>query len=270
MKPFIRFFLTAFIPALAFYLSACPLVAQSLVISEFMASNQDSLTDEDGETEDWIEILNPGKTAVRLDGWFLTDDQATLNKWPFPDLTLDPGEHLLVFASSKNRFDPEGELHTNFKLTSSGEYLALVRPDGLTVAHEYAPRYPIQVQDVSYGLQQVTNTTALLGPGSPVRYAVPLGGDDDVQEGLNPDSWIGTDFPDDAWNTGTVGIGYATGSPDDYDPLIETDVQELMWSEQTSIYLRIPFTVSDPSAISSLNLKMKWDDGFVEIGRAHV
>ena len=263
MNPLIRFSLTSLIPALAFSLAASPLVAQSLVISEFMASNQNSLTDEDGDAEDWIEILNPGTTTVRLDGWFLTDDQATLKKWPFPDLALGPGEHLVVFASSKNRFDPGGELHTNFKLTSSGEYLALVHPDGLTVAHEYAPRYPIQVQDVSYGLQQVANTTTLLEPGSPLRYSVPLGGEDDVREGLNPDSWIGTGFPDDDWPAGTAGIGYATGSPDDYDPLIETDVQDLMWSEQTSIYLRIPFNVSDPSVISSLNLKMKWDDGFV-------
>ncbi|MEC9054575.1 MAG: lamin tail domain-containing protein, partial [Verrucomicrobiota bacterium] len=178
MNPLIRFFLTSLTLTLAFSLSASPLVAQSLVISEFMASNQDSLTDEDGDTEDWIEILNPGETAVRLDGWFLTDDQANLNKWSFPDLNLGPGEHLVVFASSKNRFDPGGELHTNFKLTSSGEYLALVRPDGRTVAHEYAPSFPIQVQDVSYGLQQGANTTTLLGPGSPLRYSVPLGDED--------------------------------------------------------------------------------------------
>ena len=80
MNPLIRFSLTSLIPALAFSLAASPLVAQSLIISEFMASNQNSLTDEDGDAEDWIEILNPGTTTVRLDGWFLTDDQANLNK----------------------------------------------------------------------------------------------------------------------------------------------------------------------------------------------
>ena len=33
--------------------------AQMLVISEFMASNQSGLRDEDGDDEDWIEIYNP-------------------------------------------------------------------------------------------------------------------------------------------------------------------------------------------------------------------
>ncbi|MCH8922193.1 MAG: CotH kinase family protein, partial [Planctomycetes bacterium] len=41
-------------------------------------------------------------------------------------------------------------LHTNFKLTDGGEYLALVRPDG-QVIHEFAPEYPEQFENISYG-----------------------------------------------------------------------------------------------------------------------
>jgi len=264
MRPITRY------PAAALYLAlACttithvPLRAQSLVIQEFMASNQDTINDEDGDNEDWIEILNPGGAAINLDGWFLTDDAAILNKWAFPGIILNPGDQLLVFASSKNRNDPASELHTNFKLTSQGEYLALVRPDGSTVEHHYAPTFPLQVQDVSYGLQQSTLSSPLISPGVAIKYKVPDNDDDDVNEGTNPNSWIGTEFPDSSWSSGTTGVGYATTSPDDYDPLIETDVQTLMWTQRSSIYIRIPFTITDPSTISGLNLKMKWDDGFV-------
>ncbi len=252
---------TAVLALLAF--SALSLNAQSLVISEFMASNQESLSDEDGDYEDWIEISNQGTTAVNLGGWFLTDNAERLNKWAFPRIVLDPGAQLLVFASNKNRSDPARELHTNFKLTSQGEYLALVHPDGTTIEHHYSPAFPIQVQDVSYGVRPATSRTTLLGPGAAVRYLVPVNDNDDVREGLNQDSWIGTEFADDSWASGTTGIGYATQSPDDYDPLIATDVQDLMYQESPTIYLRIPFTVADPSANTGLNLRMKWDDGFV-------
>ena len=264
MRPITRY------PGAALYLAlACttitqlPLRAQSLVIQEFMASNQDTITDEDGDNEDWIEILNRGGAAINLGGWFLTDDADFLNKWAFPGIILNPGEQLLVFASNKNRNDPASELHTNFKLTSQGEYLALVRPDGSTVEHHYAPTFPLQVQDVSYGLQQSTTRSPLISPGVAIKYKVPVNADDDVTEGTNPNSWIGTEFQDSSWSSGTTGVGYATASPDDYHPLIETDVQTLMWNQRSSIYIRIPFTVTDPSTISGLTLKMKWDDGFV-------
>jgi len=45
-----------------------------------------------------------------------------------------------------------GEIHTNFKLDGDGEYLALVRPDGTTVEHDYAPQFPEQKTDVSCGM----------------------------------------------------------------------------------------------------------------------
>ncbi|MCA9264028.1 MAG: lamin tail domain-containing protein, partial [Planctomycetales bacterium] len=124
----------------------------AVVISEFMAANDTTIADEDGEFSDWIEIRNTGPATESLDGWYLTDDDADLTQWQFPNLTLSPGEHLLVFASNKNRRDLGSELHTNFKLGAGGEYLGLIRADGVTIAHEYAPEFPAQTDDVSYGL----------------------------------------------------------------------------------------------------------------------
>ena len=123
-----------------------------LVISEFMASNNTTLADEDGEYPDWIEIYNPGPEAASLNGWALTDNAGNLNKWEFPDgIEMGVGEFLVVFASGKDRTEPGLELHTNFELSGVGEYLALVRPDE-SIATEYAPQYPQQSADISYGL----------------------------------------------------------------------------------------------------------------------
>lgn len=127
-------------------------VAAAPLITEFMASNVTTLFDQDREASDWIELHNPDPTPVNLAGWYLTDTASNRTRWQFPAVTLAPGAYLVVFASNKNRRDPAAELHTNFALGAEGEYLALVRPDGVTVASEYAPNYPRQSVDVSYGL----------------------------------------------------------------------------------------------------------------------
>jgi hypothetical protein len=124
----------------------------TLFISEFMASNHGFLRDEDLESPPWIEIHNPGAEPAALEGWHLTDNASNPARWTFPSINLPPRSHLVVFASGKNRTRPGGELHTDFRLSSGGEYLALVRPDG-SVAHQFAPRFPPQHANVSYGIQ---------------------------------------------------------------------------------------------------------------------
>jgi hypothetical protein len=122
------------------------------IISEFMAANDSSLADEDGEFSDWIELHNPEGVPVSLAGYHLTDEASNLRKWAFPAMTLDAGGYLVVFASGKDRTDPAGRLHTDFRLSADGEYLALVAPDGVTVVSAFAPGYPPQFEDESYGL----------------------------------------------------------------------------------------------------------------------
>lgn len=120
-------------------------------ITEFLASNDRSIHDEDGEASDWIEIHNPGTTVEFLDRWFLTDDPNVLGKWRFPaGVEMQPGAFRVVFASGKNRTNVLGRLHTNFKLDADGEYLALVDPSG-TVVSEFPPPYRRQFTDVSFG-----------------------------------------------------------------------------------------------------------------------
>lgn len=158
--------------ALAAFATVAAQVRAEPVISEFMAANSFTLADEDGAYSDWIELHNPDATAVDLAGWHLTDSANYKTKWQFPAVTLPAGGYLVVFASSKNRRDASGRLHTNFNLSASGEYLALVKADGATVAFEYAPGYPAQKEDVAFGLPVVATS----GLGSPAFLHSPTPG----------------------------------------------------------------------------------------------
>lgn len=124
-----------------------------LIINEFMASNVHTLKDGDGKSSDWIEIFNTSDATINLLGWHLTDNPNKLNKWPFSDVTIDGGGYFLVFASGEDvndYVDAGGYYHTNFNLSKDGEYLALVRPDGV-IMHKFDD-FPAQDTDVSYGL----------------------------------------------------------------------------------------------------------------------
>lgn len=139
------------------YSAEPPLILNEVVISEFMASNEGSLADGYGNSSDWIEIWNSTTESVDLAGWSLTTSVLQTGRWVFPSVTLTPNEFLIVFASGQDGesyVDPQGNLHTNFKLGKEGGDLALLKPDGgggREVASEYFD-YPIQKADVSYGL----------------------------------------------------------------------------------------------------------------------
>ena len=159
-------------------------------INEFVASNRAGLSDGDGNTPDWIELRNEGATRVALAGWFLTDNESNPTKWPFPSGTvLAGGEYLIVFASNSptdGYVDSHGFLHANFALDKEGEYLALVRSDG-SIAHAFAPSFPAQQANISYGLWQgecryfvqptpgYANEQPVLGLVAPVVHSEPRG-----------------------------------------------------------------------------------------------
>ena len=80
---------------LALSWAAAQLNAQAVVITEFLAENSDGLRDSDGDSSDWIELFNAGPGAVNLGGYFLTDDESALTKWPIPSVQLDAGDACL-------------------------------------------------------------------------------------------------------------------------------------------------------------------------------
>ena len=122
--------------------------AQPVVINELLAINETTNMDEAGEYDDWIELWNYSDVHVDLSGHYLTDINDNLEKWQFPDsgVVIDPGEFFIIWCDEDQE---QGSLHTNFKLSSGGEYLALVLPDGQTILDSIT--FPVQDQDVSYG-----------------------------------------------------------------------------------------------------------------------
>ena len=225
------------------------------IISEFMAANSSVLADVDGEYSDWIELHNPTATAVNLNGWYLTDAVTKKTKWRIPNITLNSGAFRIIFASGKNRINPAAELHTNFSLTSTGEYLALVRPDGITVEDDFGTMYPPQDENISFG-----NTFTFyryLTKGSAGRYLVP--------DSASPDTatWTARTFADGAWPAGNNGYGFGLVSGGVAPSAIATNLQTPMMGVRASSYVRLPFTVATPSGLETLAMNIRYNDGFV-------
>lgn len=201
---FMKFVALVFAVVLGSTALAPPVRGQSVMISEFLASNSGGLLDEDGDTPDWIEIYNSGTAAVDLNGWYLTDDTNVLTKWSFPATNIGASSFMLVFASGKDRRVPGALLHTDFALDADGGYLALVEPDGVTIATEFY--YPAQRANFSYGLAQNVQVTRLINNTQPVRVRVP-------DSPLLADTWTTNDFDHSSWQAGTNGVGYETSVP---------------------------------------------------------
>ena len=173
------------------------------LISEFMAANKSALADVDGTYSDWIEIWNPDPTSVNLAGYGLTDNQAVPLKWIFPAVTLAPNSYLVVFASGKNRAVAGSQLHTNFQLATSGEYLALTSPGG-TVVDEFAPPFPAQKSNLTYGIGLRTQSQDRLAASVP-QILIP------ASSAALPPAWNSPAYtPDGTWASGSGpgGIGY--------------------------------------------------------------
>jgi hypothetical protein len=135
------------------------------VISEFVAANANSYEDEDTDNSDWIEIYNGQNASVNLSGWTLTNLGSNKTLWTFPSVIIGPYQYRVIFASGKNRVNASLPLHTNFTLQRESGYLALVKPDGTTVATEFT--YGEQAEDVSFGEKGTARTVGYLYPPTP-------------------------------------------------------------------------------------------------------
>lgn len=107
-----------------------PVGDSPVLLSEIMTTNTSTYPDENSQYSDYIELYNRSGEAVDLTGWYLTDDAENLRKWKFPEVQLGAGEYLVVHVSRLDRRDDPAHLHTSFALSSEGEDVLLVNPQG--------------------------------------------------------------------------------------------------------------------------------------------
>lgn len=124
---------------------------RDVVINEFVASNDSTsgIFDQDGESDDWIELHNNTDEWVDLTDFFLSDNYGNPLKWAFPAGTrIGPKGYKIVWADENGM---EEGLHANFKLSKGGESIMLVHSDGTFI------------DSLSYG-QQETNVPSARVP----------------------------------------------------------------------------------------------------------
>jgi len=130
-----------------------------LAINELMSVNESTATDQDGEYDPWIELLNTTGEDLHMKTIFLTDDRSVPSKWPLPDTVIKANSFLIIWAD--NNILQQG-LHANFRLSKSGGLLFLSHADGEII------------DSVTYG-PQITGKTVGRYPNGfgPFVYMVP-------------------------------------------------------------------------------------------------
>ena len=117
-----------------------------IIINEVCSSNQASFIDNNGDSPDWIELLNTGDMPISLEGYYISDNLDYSYKWQMPNVIIGAGAFLLVIADGT---DDVTELRTSFKLAKLGEEVVLRSPDRQLVDHIIVPQLQ---SDISYGL----------------------------------------------------------------------------------------------------------------------
>ena len=118
-----------------------------LYINEFMADN-DIITDDAGEYEDWIELYNDGEEDIDLKDFYMSDDPNNPEKWRMPDFEI-PSKSFWVFWADEDK--SQGEDHCNFKLSKDGEFIGIFE----NAARNFTPidtfHFGSTKKNVSYG-----------------------------------------------------------------------------------------------------------------------
>lgn len=119
--------------AMCFCFACCDgdILQNDVYISEVMSNNLTTLSDENGDLCDWVELHNPTENPINLAGYMLTDASDNIDKFIFPEITLKPGEFFVVYANGIEKVDLENRIiHVPFSLSTKGESIFLYNAKG--------------------------------------------------------------------------------------------------------------------------------------------
>lgn len=229
----------------------------ALYINEFMAINETTIEDPQGDYDDWIEIYNPGDHQINLEGFYLTDYLSQPLQWAFPDTFIEAGGFLLIWADN-DEGDPG--LHTNFELSGNGEQVGFYDTDAHGNALIDSITFSSQYPDTSFGRYPDGSGNWMFfsspTPGYPNLGGsgcdfVPgdINGDDnvmgnDVTYGVRYFKGLGEPPPDSCWNDSTSSWLYSGGDANGNCQFTGSDVTflvayfkgynpEILWCPQT-------------------------------------
>lgn len=75
-----------------------------VIINEVCSNNFAAWSSENGRYSDYIELFNPGETAVSLDGCFLTDDEKELEKYSLEGISVPAKGYVMVWLDEESAF----------------------------------------------------------------------------------------------------------------------------------------------------------------------
>lgn len=135
-------------------------------INELMTSNGGVLTDKNGATPDWIEIMNVSNGTVNLEGYSLSKRASSGTVFTFPSYELGAGECVIVYADSHVATEGERQFHAPFRLSSTGDVLMLFNSAKVAVD---TVNIPAMARSHSYARQSVDQwvETSQCTPGLP-------------------------------------------------------------------------------------------------------
>jgi spore coat protein H len=119
-----------------------------LVINEFMADNDNTIADNNGDYNDWIELYNNSSDSIFLGDYYLSDNGSTPFEWQLPAEYLDAGDFIIFWASSDTT---AGIYHTNFGLSKGGEEIILAKNTNGQVDTADLITFGAQTSDISFG-----------------------------------------------------------------------------------------------------------------------
>lgn len=235
--------------------------AQNIVINELMSENVSTIQDEDGDFSDWIELYNAGTEPANLSGFTISDDAAQWDKWTIPAVNIEPQGFIILYASSKDRVDPNNELHTNFNISSNGESLYLSDSEGALID---------QTENTPLGADK--SFCRLPDGGS--NWLIPIASTPDSSNEINNDlafSPPGGFYPAPFWvNISTVTNGLVRCTFDGRTPTINSEAisegidLEFLY-DAPNVYSEIP-TTPDASLINT----RAWESPGYIVHKAHV